>query len=76
MRAKQIHEERGQKTFALVFDTGDEFMSELTSFAKDNNLSASPQLESKPSTSQVSTQSKIGFLMRLVCDVQRRLHST
>ena len=40
MRAKQIHEERGQKTFALVFDTGDEFMSELTSFAKDNDLSA------------------------------------
>jgi len=40
MRSKQIHEERGQKTFALVFDTDDEFMSELTSFAKDNALSA------------------------------------
>ncbi len=40
MQAKQIHEERGQKTFALVFDTGDEFMSELTSFAEDNDLSA------------------------------------
>jgi len=40
MQAKQIHEEGGQKTFALVFDTGDEFMSELTSFAKDNDLSA------------------------------------
>ena len=39
MRSKQIHEERGQKTFALVFDTDDEFMSELTSFAKDNALS-------------------------------------
>ncbi len=40
MKAKQIHEEGGQKTFALVFDTGDEFMSELTSFAKENDLSA------------------------------------
>lgn len=41
MKAKQVHEERGQKTFALVFDTGDEVMSELTSFAKDNDLTAS-----------------------------------
>ena len=40
MRAKQIHEERGQKTFALVFDPGDEFMSELMSFAEDNVLTA------------------------------------
>ncbi len=41
MQAKQIHEERDQKTFALVLDTGDEFMSELTSFAKDKDLDAS-----------------------------------
>ena len=40
MKAKQIHEERGQKTFALVFDTGDEFISGLTSFAEDHDLSA------------------------------------
>ena len=40
MRFKQIHGERGQKTFALVFDTDDEFMSDLTSFAQDNGLSA------------------------------------
>jgi predicted DNA-binding protein with PD1-like motif len=40
MRSKQLHEERGQKTFALVFDTDDEFMSDLTSFAQDNGLSA------------------------------------
>ncbi len=40
MRSKQIHGERGQKTFALVFDTGDEFLSELTSLAKNNSLSA------------------------------------
>ncbi len=41
MKAKQIHEERGQKTIALVFDTGDEFMLELTNFAKENDLTAS-----------------------------------
>jgi predicted DNA-binding protein with PD1-like motif len=41
MRAKQIHEEGGQKTFALVLDTGDEVVSELTNFAKDNGLDAS-----------------------------------
>ncbi len=40
MKARQIHEEQGQKTFALVFDTGDEFMSELTNFAKENGLDA------------------------------------
>ena len=40
MEAKQIHEERGQKTFALVFDTGDEVMTELTNFAKENDLTA------------------------------------
>jgi predicted DNA-binding protein with PD1-like motif len=41
MRAKQIHEEGGQKTFALVLDTGDEVVAELTSFAKDKGLDAS-----------------------------------
>jgi len=40
MRAKEIHEERGQKTFALVFDTGDEVVSGLTGFAKANGLTA------------------------------------
>jgi predicted DNA-binding protein with PD1-like motif len=40
MRAKQLHEERGQKTFALVFDTDDEVIAGLTNFAKENNLSA------------------------------------
>ncbi len=40
MKAKLIHEEQGQKTFALVFDTGDEVVSELTSYAKDNDLTA------------------------------------
>lgn len=40
MQAKQLHEENGQKTFALVFDTGDEFMEQLTGFAGENGLSA------------------------------------
>src|ERR687886_195995 len=40
MKAKQIHEERGQKTFALVFDTGDEVMAGLTEFAKTKDLAA------------------------------------
>ena len=40
MQAKQLHEENGQKTFALVFDTGDVFMELLTSFAEENGLSA------------------------------------
>jgi predicted DNA-binding protein with PD1-like motif len=40
MKAKLI-DERGQKTFAVVFDKGDEFLNELTSFAKKNDLAAS-----------------------------------
>ncbi|MCA1716034.1 MAG: DNA-binding protein [Actinobacteria bacterium] len=39
MKAKLIHE-RGEKTFALVFDPGDEVMEELTNFAKENGLNA------------------------------------
>lgn len=40
MQAKQIHEEWGQKTFAVVFDTDDGSISGLTDFAKENDLSA------------------------------------
>jgi uncharacterized protein len=40
MEAKLIYEEQGEKTFALVFDPGDEVMEELTNFAKENDLSA------------------------------------
>lgn len=40
MKAKLI-DEHGQKTFAIVFDKGDEFINELTSFAKKNDLRAS-----------------------------------
>ncbi len=40
MEAKLIYEERGQKTFALVFQTGDEVVSEMTNFARENSLDA------------------------------------
>ena len=40
MKTKLIHDD-GEKTFAVVFDKGDEVASGLLSFAKDNNLSAS-----------------------------------
>ena len=40
MNAKQIHEERGQRTFALVFESGDEVVSELTDFAGGNGHDA------------------------------------
>ncbi|MCA1602454.1 MAG: DNA-binding protein [Acidobacteria bacterium] len=40
MRTKLIHND-GEKTFAIVFDKGDEVASGLLAFAKDNNLSAS-----------------------------------
>jgi len=40
MDSKLIHEEGGEKTFALVFDTGDEVVSEITNFAKENALDA------------------------------------
>lgn len=40
VRAKQIHEQDGQRTYALVFDTGDEVMEGLTKFAKDEGLDA------------------------------------
>ena len=41
MKAKLIHEQQGQKTFALVFDKGDEVVALLSSFAKENGLAAS-----------------------------------
>jgi uncharacterized protein len=41
MRAKHLYEDRGRKTFAHVFETGDEVVATLTDFAKDNDLDAS-----------------------------------
>jgi predicted DNA-binding protein with PD1-like motif len=40
MQAKLLHEQ-GQKTFVLVFDTGDEVMSGLLDFAKQQQLNGS-----------------------------------
>ena len=40
MKSKLI-DETGQKTFALIFDKGDEFIDQLTSFANENDLKAS-----------------------------------
>jgi uncharacterized protein len=40
VRTKLIYD-GGEKTFAIVFDKGDEVVSGLVSFAKENNLSAS-----------------------------------
>ncbi len=41
MKAKLLHKQSGQKTFALVFDTGDEVVAGLLAFAKEKRLSAS-----------------------------------
>ena len=40
MKTKLIHDD-GEKTFAIVFDKGDEVVSGLLHFAKENKLSAS-----------------------------------
>jgi uncharacterized protein len=39
MKAKLINEQ-GEKTYALVFDKGDEFMGEMVQFAKEKGLDA------------------------------------
>jgi predicted DNA-binding protein with PD1-like motif len=38
MRSKLLHESDGQRTYALIFETGDEVMSNLKAFARDNKL--------------------------------------
>jgi uncharacterized protein len=40
MKSKLIHEHHGEKTFALIFDTGDEVMSNLIAFAGSHKLGA------------------------------------
>jgi predicted DNA-binding protein with PD1-like motif len=40
MKSKLIYEHHGEKTFALIFDTGDEVMSNLVEFAGSNELGA------------------------------------
>ena len=41
MKAKLLHEQQGQKTFAVVFDKGEEVVAGLLAFAKGNSLAAS-----------------------------------
>jgi uncharacterized protein len=40
MKSKLIHDQEGEKTFALIFDTDDEAMSGLAEFAKAHSLGA------------------------------------
>jgi uncharacterized protein len=40
MKSKLLHDEKGLKTFALVFDKGDEAKEVLTRFARENRLGA------------------------------------
>jgi predicted DNA-binding protein with PD1-like motif len=41
MKAQLIHDQAGEKTFVLVFATGDEAIAGLTAFAKGKKLAAS-----------------------------------
>jgi predicted DNA-binding protein with PD1-like motif len=41
MKSKRLHETDGQKTYVLIFETGDEVMSNLKAFARDNRLGGS-----------------------------------
>ena len=41
MKAKLLHNESGQKTFAVVFNTGDEVANGLLAFAKEKGLAGS-----------------------------------
>jgi uncharacterized protein len=41
MKSKLLHEEHGQRTFALIFDTGDEVMQSLQKFASEHHLAGS-----------------------------------
>ena len=41
MKSKLIHEHDGERTFALIFEMGDEVMSNLINFAEKNKLGGS-----------------------------------
>lgn len=41
MKSKLLHQENGQRTFALIFETGDEAVAGLVEFAVANGLKAS-----------------------------------
>jgi len=38
MKSKLIHDHHGEKTYALIFETGDEAMAGLVEFARQNSL--------------------------------------
>jgi predicted DNA-binding protein with PD1-like motif len=40
VRSKLLHEQDGMRTFAVVLDKGDDAAAELTSFARDHELTA------------------------------------
>ena len=40
MKGKQIHQDSGERTFAVVFDPGDEVVSNLLDFAQGHRLKA------------------------------------
>lgn len=40
MKSKLIHDHDGARTFALIFETGDEVMSNLVAFARGHGLNA------------------------------------
>ncbi|MGE0420979.1 MAG: PPC domain-containing DNA-binding protein [Reyranellaceae bacterium] len=40
MQSKLLHEADGQRTFALIFETGDELLAEIKDFAKRERLTA------------------------------------
>ena len=41
MKSKLLHEMNGERTFALIFDAGDEAVAGLVEFARANDLAAS-----------------------------------
>jgi predicted DNA-binding protein with PD1-like motif len=41
MKARLLHDHAGQKTFALIFQTGDDVMASLSAFAKEQRLAGS-----------------------------------
>jgi predicted DNA-binding protein with PD1-like motif len=41
VKAKLLHEQQGEKTFVIVFDTGDEVVSGLLDFARHHHLASS-----------------------------------
>jgi hypothetical protein len=40
LKSRSIHEHGGERTFVLIFETGDEAMAGLTGFAVENHLAA------------------------------------